>query len=136
MTNEILGSGLAFPLGVDRRGDLALVSGEQDVEQAIAIILSTAPGERPMRPEFGCGVHDYVFDTIDAATVGRMTVEVRDALDRWEPRIEVEEVDFDLSEVDAGTLNINITYRIRPTNQLRNLVYPFYVIPAEEEESE
>jgi hypothetical protein len=134
--NSILGSGVSFPLSVDRRGDLALVSGEQDVDQAIAIILSTAPGERPMRPEFGCGVHDYVFDTIDAATVGRMTVEIRDALDRWEPRIEVEDVDFDLTEVDAGTLNINITYRIRSTNQLRNLVYPFYVIPAEEEEVE
>jgi phage baseplate assembly protein W len=134
--NSILGSGVSVPLSVDRRGDLALVSGEQDVDQAIAIILSTAPGERPMRPEFGCGVHDYVFDTIDAATVGRMTVEIRDALDRWEPRIEVEDVDFDLTEVDAGTLNINITYRIRSTNQLRNLVYPFYVIPAEEEEVE
>lgn len=131
----MLGRGVSFPLGVDRRGELALVGSEQDVEQAIALILGTAPGERPMRPEFGCGVHDYVFDSIDAATVGRMTSEINDALDRWEPRIEVEDVDFDLTAVDVGTLNINITYRIRSTNQLRNLVYPFYVIPAEEEEA-
>jgi phage baseplate assembly protein W len=135
MTNEILGSGLAFPLAVDRRGDVSLAHGEQDVEQAISLILGTAPGERPMRPEFGCGVHDYVFAAIDAETVGRMTTEIRDALDRWEPRIELEEVDFDLDHVDQGTLNINLTYRIRSTNQLRNLVYPFYVIPAEEEEA-
>ena len=74
---ELLGSGLSFPLTVDRRGGIALATGEQDVDQAIEIILSTAPGERPMRPEFGCGVHDFVFDTIDAATVGRLETEVR-----------------------------------------------------------
>ena len=70
---ELLGSGLSFPLTVDRRGGIALASGETDVDQAIEIILSTAPGERPMRPEFGCGVHDFVFDTIDAAGPGGST---------------------------------------------------------------
>ena len=131
---ELLGTGLAFPLSVDRRGGVALASGETDVDQAIEIILSTAPGERPMRPEFGCGVHDFVFDTIDAATVGRLETEVRSALDRWEPRITVEEVDFDLGRVGEGQLLINIGYRLRATNHKRNLVYPFYVIPAEESE--
>ena len=130
---EILGSGLAFPLQVDRRGAIALARDEQDIDQAIELILSTAPGERPMRPEFGCGVHDFVFDTIDAATVGRMETEIRQALDRWEPRIEVQDVDFDLSRMLDGQLVINIGYRIRSTNHKRNLVYPFYVIPAEEE---
>ena len=130
---ELLGSGLAFPLQVDRRGGIALAAGEQDIDQAIELILSTAPGERPMRPEFGCGVHDFVFDTIDAATVGRLETEIRQALDRWEPRIEVQEVDFDLSHTGEGQLLINIGYRIRSTNHKRNLVYPFYVIPAEEE---
>ena len=86
---EILGSGIAFPLQVDRRGGMALAHDETDVDQAIQLILSTAPGERPMRPEFGCGVHDFVFDTIDATTVARMEEEIRSALDRWEPRIEV-----------------------------------------------
>jgi uncharacterized protein len=130
---ELLGTGLSFPLAVDRRGGIALATGEQDVDQAIEIILSTAPGERPMRPEFGCGVHDFVFDTIDAATVGRLETEVRRALDRWEPRIVLEEVEFDLSRVLDGQLLINIGYRLRATNHKRNLVYPFYVIPDEEE---
>ena len=131
---EIIGSGLAFPLQVDRRGGLALARDETDIDQAIQLILSTAPGERPMRPEFGCGVHDFVFDTIDATTVAQMEGEVRDALDHWEPRIEVLAVDFDLSGVDRGELLINIGYRMRSTNHLRNLVYPFYIIPAEDAE--
>jgi phage baseplate assembly protein W len=124
--SEILGSGVAFPLQVDRRGD------ETDIDQAMLLILGTAPGERPMRPEFGCGVHDFVFDTIDAGTVARMETEIRAALDRWEPRVEVTDVQFDLDGTDRGELVIQITYRVRATNHVRNLVYPFYVIPAEE----
>ena len=131
---EILGSGIAFPLQVDRRGGIALAHDETDVDQAIQLILGTAPGERPMRPEFGCGVHDFVFDTIDAGTVARMETEIRAALDRWEPRIEVSELDFDLDGVERGELLINIGYRLRATNHMRNLVYPFYVIPAEDAE--
>src|SRR4051794_28230045 len=129
---DILGSGIAFPLQVDRRGGIALARDETDVDQAIELILGTAPGERPMRPEFGCGVHDFVFDTIDASTVARMETEIREALDRWEPRVEVMELSFDLDGVDRGELVITITYRLRATNHMRNLVYPFYVIPAEE----
>jgi len=129
---EIIGSGLAFPLQVDRRGGIALARDETDIEQAIELILATAPGERPMRPEFGCGVHDFVFDSIDASTIGKMENAIRDALDHWEPRIVVETVEFDLSDVDEGRLIIDIGYRIRVTNTIRNLVYPFYVIPAEE----
>ena len=129
---EIIGSGLAFPLQVDRRGGIALARDETDIEQAIELILATAPGERPMRPEFGCGVHDFVFDSIDATTVGRMELAIRDALYRWEPRVIVETVEFNLDEVADGRLIIDIGYRIRATSTLRNLVYPFYVIPAEE----
>jgi phage baseplate assembly protein W len=131
---EILGSGVAFPLQVDRRGGIALAHDETDVDQAIQLILGTAPGERPMRPEFGCGVHDFVFDTIDAGTVARMETEIRAALDRWEPRIEVQELEFDLGGTDRGELLINIAYTLRATNHMRNLVYPFYVIPAEDTE--
>jgi phage baseplate assembly protein W len=130
---EIIGSGLAFPLQVDRRGGIALARDEQDIDQAIQLILGTAPGERPMRPEFGCGVHDFVFDSIDATTVGRMEDAIREALDRWEPRIQVQTVDFDLSGSDNGVLTIDIGFTVRATNTERNLVYPFYVIPAEEE---
>jgi phage baseplate assembly protein W len=131
---EIIGSGLAFPLQVDRRGGIALARDEQDIDQAIELILGTAPGERPMRPEFGCGVHDFVFDTIDAGTVGRMEEAIRSALSRWEPRIEVRSVDFDLTHAVEGLLTIDIGFTVRATNTDRNLVYPFYVIPAEEME--
>ena len=129
---EILGTGLAFPLGTDHRGAIALVSGREDIEQALRVILGTAPGERSMRPEFGCEIHDFVFDTIDAATVGRIETAVHAAVARWEPRIEITAVDFDLSRVAEGGLVITLGYRIRATNQLHNLVYPFYLIPAEE----
>ena len=130
--SDILGSGLAFPLTVDRRGAIALVGGRDDIEQALAIILGTAQGERPMRPEFGCEIHDLVFDTIDAATVGRIETAINAAIVRWEPRIELTEIDFDLSRAREGVLEITIGYRILATNQAHNLVYPFYVIPAEE----
>jgi uncharacterized protein len=130
--SDILGSGLAFPLGVDQRGGIALARGTTDIEQAIQLILGTAPGERPMRPEFGCDLHGFMFETIDAETVGKIDRAVRVALDRWEPRIEVTAIDFDLSHAADGWLEITIGYRIRETSQRHNLVYPFYVIPAEE----
>jgi phage baseplate assembly protein W len=132
--SEILGSGLAFPLHVDARGGLALARAEEDIEQAIELILATAPGEREMRPEFGCAVHDLVFDTVDAAMIGKLETAIRGALDRWEPRVDVEDVQFDLGGVGEGRLLITIAYRIRATNHARNLVYPFYVIPEEEAE--
>jgi phage baseplate assembly protein W len=132
--SDIIGTGVAFPLGVDRRGALALARDDEDVRQAISIILSTAPGERPMRPELGCGVHDYVFDGLDAATLGQMETEVRRALERWEPRIDVVDVDFELDGSSDGPLAITIEYRLRATNDVRNLVYPFYVVPADEVE--
>jgi phage baseplate assembly protein W len=131
---EIIGTGLAFPLQVDRRGGVAMASDELDIDQAIQLILGTAPGERPLRPEFGCGVHDFVFDSIDANTIGRMEDAIREALDRWEPRIQVRSVEFDLSKSDSGLLTIDIGYQVRATTTERNLVYPFYVIPAEEME--
>lgn len=129
---DLIGSGLSFPLQADQRGVLALAHGVSDIEQAIRVILGTAPGERPMRPEFGCAVHDLVFDTIDAELVGKVEAAVHTALARWEPRIEVTGLDFDLGEADRGTLVITINYRILSTSRLYNLVYPFYVIPAEE----
>ena len=131
-TTDITGSGLAFPLDVDAHGAVALSTHERDIEEAIRIIIGTAPGERPMRPEFGCALHDYVFETIDAYTLGRVDRAIRRALERWEPRIEVLGVGIDTSDADEGRLLIDIGYSIRATNDERNLVYPFYVIPAEE----
>src|SRR3954468_16263451 len=109
---EILGSGLALPLQVDRRGGIALAHDETDIEQAIHLILSTAPGERPMRPEFGCEIHDYLFDTLDAGTVAKMEDAIRSALQRWEPRVEVEQVKFDLDHVDQGMLTFTVRYTV------------------------
>ena len=126
----VLGTGLAFPLGVDDRGRIALAREEIDVEQAIRIILSTAPGERPMRPEFGCAVHDCVFERIEADTLARIDKAVRVALDRWEPRIEIEDIAFE--NRSEGELLVRLRYRLRATNDIRNLVFPFYVVPAEE----
>lgn len=131
---DLIGSGLSFPLRADQRGALALAHGVDDIEQAILVILGTAPGERPMRPEFGCAVHDFVFDTIDAEMIGRVEAAVHVALARWEPRIGVTDIYFDLTDVDQGRLMITITYRVLATSRLYNLVYPFYVIPAEETE--
>jgi Bacteriophage baseplate protein W len=129
---DLIGSGLAFPLRADQRGALALTDGVEDIEQAIALILGTAPGERAMRPEFGCAVHDVVFDTIDAAIIGTVQTAVYEALERWEPRAEVTDVEVEPAEDDPGKLLVEITYRVRATSRLYNLVYPFYVIPAEE----
>ena len=141
MRQDIIGTGVAFPLRVDRGGPVALSSGVDDVEEAIKLILGTAPGERPMRPEFGCGIHDFVFESMDASALGKIEHEIRDALDRWEPRIEVLDVDLapwqtsggdGLAPAD-GTLLIDITYVLRATNDVRNLVYPFYIVPSEAE---
>jgi uncharacterized protein len=131
---DLIGSGISFPLTADQRGVLALAHGVDDIEQAIRLILGTAPGERPMRPEFGCAVHDFVFDSIDAEMVGRVETAVHQALARWEPRIDVVGLDFDLDDVAQGKLGITITYEVLATSRLYNLVYPFYVIPAEETE--
>ena len=126
----VLGTGLAFPLGVDDRGRVALARGEIDVDQAIRIILSTAPGDRPMRPEFGCAVHDCVFERIEADTLARIDQAVRVALDRWEPRVAIEDIVFESRR--EGELLVHLRYRLRATNDVRNLVFPFYVVPAEE----
>jgi uncharacterized protein len=130
--SEIIGTGVGFPLRVDRQGAIALVSGSDDINEAITLILSTAQGERPMRPLFGCGIHDYVFESIDAYTIGRLEREVRIAIDRWEPRVEIAGLSIDTSEAEVGKLAIELEYIVRATNDRRNLVYPFYVIPAEE----
>jgi phage baseplate assembly protein W len=128
--SEVLGAGIAFPLHLED-GKLSLAHDEDDVEQAVLLILSTAPGERPMRPEFGCALQELAFDRIDSQTTGRIEREIRVALDRWEPRIGVESIEFDFDRADEGMVEIVLSYRLRHTNEIRNLVYPFYVVPAE-----
>ena len=128
---EFVGSGLAFPIRVDLTGKVALVDGEPELEQSIALILGTIPGERPMRPEFGCRIHDYVFAPADATTAGLIAYEVRQSLLRWEPRIDVTDVIVIPDPHDAGVLLVDLRYTVRSTNDPRNLVFPFYVIPDE-----
>ena len=128
---DFVGAGWAFPLGTDATGGVALVVREREIEEAIRLILATAPGERPMRPEFGCRVHDHVFAPINAATAGAIAHDVRYALERWEPRIDVIDVLVSFERAEAGTLYIDIHYSIRGFNDPRNLVFPFYVIPDE-----
>jgi phage baseplate assembly protein W len=123
-----LGQGWAFPVRVDpRSGRIALVAADEDIRQSIWIILSTAKGERVMRPDFGCGIHDLVFDSISTATVGLLENHVREALIKFEPRIEVLRVAVSSAEADLGRLLIELRYRVRETNHEFNLVYPFFL---------
>ena len=131
MGEEFVGKGLAFPMRVDASGGIALVQRDREIQEAIRLILGTAHGERPMRPEFGCGIHDYVFAPADAATASRIKFEVKSSLERWEPRIEVRDVivTFDLG--DEGLMYVDVRYSLRGSNDKRNLVFPFYTIPEE-----
>ena len=126
-----IGRGIGFPMRVDASGSIALESGFADVDKAIRVILSTAIGERPMRPAFGCGIWDLLFEPINANTLGRMEDAVHEALSRWEPRIDVDDVDVRPDATRQGAVAIAIAYRLRATNDRRNLVHPFYLIPGE-----
>ncbi|MCU1490667.1 MAG: lysozyme [Acidimicrobiaceae bacterium] len=131
MAEQFIGQGWAFPLATTAQGSIALVSGDRELEEAIRLILSTSYGERPMRPEFGCGIHDHVFDPADATTAGLLSYEVKRSLERWEPRITVLDVVVTVDRNREATLYIDIKYSKRGTNDRRNLVFPFYTIPEE-----
>jgi phage baseplate assembly protein W len=130
---DFVGRGWVFPIGLDIRGRIALTTGFESIERSIRLILQTARGERVMRPQFGSDLHRLVFAENNATTAGLGDFYVRQALARWEPRIEVENVGVSWSEADRGAMVLNITYRIKATNDRRNLVFPFYAIPEEEE---
>jgi len=132
MAELFVGRGIAFPMRVNATGGLALVSSDEEIIESIRLILGTSPGERPMRPDFGCPIHDRVFGSADASTIGMLGYEVRNSLALWEPRIDVIDVTVRQDESTPSLLYIDITYEVRDTNDPRNLVFPFYVIPAEE----
>lgn len=131
---SFVGRGISFPMRVDSSGSIALDSGAADIEKSMRVILSTAPGERPMRPYFGCAIWDLLFEPINANTLGLMEDAVRDAMSRWEPRAVIDEVLVRPDETGLGAVTINIGYTIRSTNDRRNLVHPFYLIPGEGDE--
>ena len=131
LNKPYLGRGVAFPLHVNAQGALALASGESDIEQAIHLILGTAPGDRVMRPEFGCRAHELLFAPRDATTEGLMVYYVEQALGRWEPRISVEHVRVVNGSEPDGSLIVEIDYVIKTTHDVRSIVYPFFIADEE-----
>jgi uncharacterized protein len=127
MKKHFLGRGFAFPVGLDARGGVALSEFEANIEESIRILLGTAPGERPMRPDFGCRIHDFVFYPNTVSTAALVSFYVRESLAKWEPRID----DIRVSAAPDGSrencLKVEIGYRVRRSNNTRNLVYPFYL---------
>jgi phage baseplate assembly protein W len=126
---DFVGAGWAFPMGVDARGGIALARREQELEQAMRLILSTYPGERPMRPGFGSRARDFVFRSATIDTAAELAQEVESALTRWEPRVDLEYVDVTIDAAEGNKFYIDISYRVKGTNDKRNLVFPFYTIP-------
>lgn len=132
MTRDFLGTGWAHPVGTDHRGDIELSSAEENIRQSVRIIIGTAEGERVMRPDFGCAVHDYVFAAADPATLSMIEDAVEEALVQWEPRIDVENVDAAPDPDNPNRVLVEIDYWVRETNSSANLVYPFYLKEGEE----
>jgi Bacteriophage baseplate protein W len=129
--HEALGSGLQFPIRINQRGGLAVVKYEEKVKESIYTILSTAKGERVMRPDFGCNIHEFVFATLDSTNFTLIKSAVREALVRWEPRIEINEIEVKADAIREGQLLVYLAYTIRLTNSASNLVYPFYLHAGE-----
>lgn len=124
-TNDFRGTGWAYPVRVGA-GAIEAVSGDEDVRQSIHLILATAKGERVMRPDFGCGIHDLVFAAVSTQLIARVRREVEAALRTYEARIEVLRVAVATGGLAMGRLDVEIDYRMRTTNQTGNYVYPFY----------
>jgi uncharacterized protein len=124
---KYLGTGWKFPIRVNPRGGLSWSSEEDDIAEALWIILATDLNERQMLPEFGCGIHGYVFAPNNATTQGDVAHQVRRALTTWEPRIDVMDVRAEAFPDEPNKLLIRVDYRVRSTNTFHNLVYPFYI---------
>ncbi len=123
--DDFLGRGWRFPLRPDGRGRLTYAGDEEKIEESIWLILSTAPGERVMLPEFGCGLQELVFEPNSDLVRGAIAIEVQEALSRWEPRIDV--VDVAVEAPQPNLILIRVDYRVRAANTVHNLVYPFYI---------
>jgi phage baseplate assembly protein W len=126
-----LGVGWNFPPQLEPDGTLSLVVFDEDIRQAIRIILGTSPGERVMQPDFGAGLDDFVFEPINTTTFERVRTRVQEALIDWEPRIDVLDVIVTFNNQERGALLIDLHYRVRATNTVQNFVYPFYLEEGE-----
>jgi phage baseplate assembly protein W len=129
---SFIGQGIHFPMRTGYHGGLDIARGVDSIERSIHMILSTAPGERVMRPDFGCAIWDLLYEPINTATIGLMGEATREALGRWEPRIEVDDVDVEPDDSSIGAVRISVAYTVQATNDHRNLVFPFYAIPGED----
>jgi len=127
MAKVYLGRGWTFPVEPDASGSLGYAADEPKIQQAILVILGTAQGERVMRPEFGSRLRELVFAPLTSSTKSLVARAITDALVKWEPRVDVLGVNVDEQASDDGTLVVNIEYRVRATNSVFNLVYPFYL---------
>jgi phage baseplate assembly protein W len=125
--SELIGRGWSFPVKPGSNRRLIFLNGPEKVRQSIWILLSTAPGERQMMPEYGCGIHDLVFQANTATLRALVESKVRDALIRWEPRIDVIEVRVETPPEARNYLLIRIDYRLRSNNSFYNLVYPYFI---------
>ena len=132
MARNFLGKGWKYPVEVDRAGGIATSELDESVRQSIHIILGTAPGERVMRPSFGCHIHDLIYAPNNLNTASLAAHYCVEALTKWEPRIEEIEAEADPSDDDPNRLDIVIKYKVRATNSSRNLVYPFYIRRSDE----
>ncbi|MFD8721249.1 GPW/gp25 family protein [Streptomyces sp. NPDC048291] len=130
---DFTGTGWSFPFGFEPTGAPTMVSGTAKLEQSMRLILETYPGERPMRPRFGSTLRDYIFDGAGVHKAAEIADVVKDAIEQWEPRVDVAEVDVYPDEEQPGLLYIDIRYVVPGTNSPRNLVFPFYTIPEHEE---
>jgi len=130
---DFIGTGWSFPFAVEPTGSVAMASGTTKLEQAMRLILETYPGERPMRPKFGSILRDYVFDAASVQKTAEIADVVREAIEQWEPRVDVADVDVYPDEDRPGLLYIDIRYIVPGVNSPRNLVFPFYTIPENEE---
>ena len=127
MNKSFLGRGWSFPVDVGSHGGIATSSENVGIEQSVRTILGTVPGERPMRPLFGCRVHNYVFHPNDASTASAVSYYVKEAITKWEPRVESVNVRSYPDPDDESVMLIDIEYEVRSTNTLQNMVYPFYL---------
>ncbi len=133
MPKKILGTGWQFPIALDRGNTIALAQYEEKIRQSILIILSTAKGERVMRPDFGCDIHERVFGVIDASMLTLIRSDVEEALILWEPRIEVLSITLVTEALSEGRIDIQVEYKVRYTNTDYNMVYPFYLESEEKQ---